>query len=129
LNINSNQAYPYCNTWSLAWPYRRAILQQEIEEAAGDIICLQEVQADHYEQHLVGFMAEKGYEGIFKQKTRESMGQYGKVLNYVYVKIYDFSCFLCRSMVAQRFGVVQNLLWLRTILSNSMNVQDTLLLI
>ena len=52
---------------------------QELDEAQGDIICLQEVQTDHYEQHLSPFMLDKGYDGIFKQKTRDSMGQYGKV--------------------------------------------------
>ena len=52
---------------------------QELDEAQGDIVCLQEVQTDHYEQHLSQFMMDKGYDGIFKQKTRDSMGQYGKV--------------------------------------------------
>ena len=42
-------------------------------------MCLQEVQSDHYEQHLNPFMQTLGYEGIFKQKSRESMGVYGKV--------------------------------------------------
>jgi CCR4-NOT transcription complex subunit 6 len=52
----TKQAYPYCDSWSLSWPYRRSMIQQELEEAQGDIVCLQEVQADHYEQHLNPFM-------------------------------------------------------------------------
>ena len=75
----TKQAYPYCDSWSLAWPYRRAMIEQEIEEAQGDVVCLQEVQADHYEQHINPFMQALGYDGLFKQKSRESMGQYGKV--------------------------------------------------
>lgn len=75
----TKQAYPYCNTWNLAWSYRKLIILQELEDSQGDIICLQEVQADHYEQHLYPFMQERGYDGMFKQKTRESMGQYGKI--------------------------------------------------
>ena len=75
----TKQAYPYCDSWSLAWPYRRAMIEQEIEEAQGDVVCLQEVQADHYEQHINPFMQALGYDGMFKQKSRESMGQYGKV--------------------------------------------------
>jgi CCR4-NOT transcription complex subunit 6 len=75
----TKQAYPYCDTWSLSWPYRRVMIQQELEETQGDIICLQEVQADHYEQHLNPFMQALGYDGMYKQKSRESMGQYGKV--------------------------------------------------
>jgi CCR4-NOT transcription complex subunit 6 len=52
---------------------------QELEEAQGDIVCLQEVQTDHYEQHLKPFMHERGFDSVYKQKSREGMGQYGKV--------------------------------------------------
>ena len=52
---------------------------QELLETQGDILCLQEVQADHYEQNLQPALAEMGYDGQYKQKTRESMGQHGKV--------------------------------------------------
>lgn len=55
------------------------MILQELEETQGDILCLQEVQADHYENHLKPFLQELGYDGMFKQKSRESMGQYGKV--------------------------------------------------
>ena len=44
-----------------------------------DIICLQEVQADHYESHIYNAMHEAGFEGVYKQKTRQSMGLTGKV--------------------------------------------------
>lgn len=75
----TKQAYPYCDAWSLSWPYRRAMIMQEIEEMQGDIVCLQEVQMDHFEMHLSPFMHELGFDGLFKSKSRESMGQYGKV--------------------------------------------------
>ena len=45
----------------------------------GDIVCLQEVQMDHFEMHISPFMHELGFDGLFKCKSRESMGQYGKV--------------------------------------------------
>jgi CCR4-NOT transcription complex subunit 6 len=73
------QAYPYSDPWSLTWPYRRSIILQELNDTQGDILCLQEVQADHYSQSLLPMLSELGYDGLFKQKTRESMGQYGKV--------------------------------------------------
>jgi CCR4-NOT transcription complex subunit 6 len=75
----TKQAYPYCDAWSLSWPFRRAMIMQEIEEMQGDIVCLQEVQMDHFELHLSPFMHELGFDGLFKCKSRESMGQYGKV--------------------------------------------------
>jgi CCR4-NOT transcription complex subunit 6 len=52
---------------------------QELDDAQGDIVCLQEVQADHYEQYIRPFMHERGFDSVYKQKSRESMGQYGKV--------------------------------------------------
>lgn len=42
-------------------------------------MCLQEVQADHYEQHLHAVMEELGYDGMYKAKSREYTSQYGKV--------------------------------------------------
>lgn len=75
----TKQAYPYCDPWSLTWPYRRSIILQELNDTQGDIICLQEVQADHYSQSLQPAMSDMGYDSLYKQKTRESMGQYGKV--------------------------------------------------
>jgi CCR4-NOT transcription complex subunit 6 len=52
---------------------------REISDAAPDVVCLQEVQADHYEAHLYAAMSDQGYEGVYKQKTRQSMGLVGKV--------------------------------------------------
>lgn len=52
---------------------------REIIDASPDVICLQEVQADYYENHVYAAMSEHGYEGVYKQKTRQSMGMAGKV--------------------------------------------------
>lgn len=52
---------------------------REIMDASPDIVCLQEVQADYYENHVYVTMSEAGYEGVYKQKTRQSMGLAGKV--------------------------------------------------
>mmetsp|Transcript_8011 Transcript_8011/g.11950 ORF Transcript_8011/g.11950 Transcript_8011/m.11950 type:complete len:628 (-) Transcript_8011:201-2084(-) len=75
----TKHAYPYSDPWTLSWPYRRSIILQELADSKGDIICLQEVQADHYEQNLQPALSDMGYDGLYKQKTRESMGQHGKV--------------------------------------------------
>ena len=74
-----SQAYPYTDSWTLSWPYRRSILLQELLQSRADLFALQEVQADHFEQDFKPFMESHGYDGIFKQKSRESMGQLGKV--------------------------------------------------
>ena len=75
----TKQAYPYADSWVLSWPYRLSLIMQELEEMQGDIVCLQEVQMDHFEMHLSPFMHELGFDGLFKSKSREAMGQYGKV--------------------------------------------------
>eukprot|EP01034_Spumella_vulgaris_P023683 gene23683-29928_t len=75
----TKQAYPYCDAWNLSWPYRRKVILAELEETQGDVVCLQEVQADHYEAHLSPMMKALGYDGLFKPKSRECTGLYGKV--------------------------------------------------
>ena len=75
----TGQQYPYCDFWALNWEYRFHNIMREIMDAAPDVLCLQEIQADHYETHVYGAMSDAGYEGVFKQKTRQSMGLAGKV--------------------------------------------------
>lgn len=40
-----------------------------------DIVCLQEVQQNHFDSFFNPEMTKKGYEGIYKMKTREAMGE------------------------------------------------------
>eukprot|EP00537_Pseudo-nitzschia_pungens_P003745 CAMPEP_0172357986 /NCGR_PEP_ID=MMETSP1060-20121228/2328_1 /TAXON_ID=37318 /ORGANISM="Pseudo-nitzschia pungens, Strain cf. cingulata" /LENGTH=511 /DNA_ID=CAMNT_0013078961 /DNA_START=868 /DNA_END=2403 /DNA_ORIENTATION=+ len=75
----TQQQYPYCDIWALNWEYRFHNIMREVIDASPDVLCLQEVQADHYENHLYASMSEQGYEGVYKQKTRQSMGLAGKV--------------------------------------------------
>ena len=75
----TQQQYPYCDFWALAWDYRFQNLLREILDASPDVVCLQEIQADHYENHVYAALSEAGYEGVYKQKTRQSMGLAGKV--------------------------------------------------
>ena len=73
------QMYPYCDFWALSWDYRFQNLSLELEQADGDVVCHQEVQSDYFKTHVQPFMAKQGYEGIYKQKTRDAMGMAGKV--------------------------------------------------
>jgi len=75
----TQQQYPYCDFWALSWDYRFQNILREILDASPEVICLQEVQADHYESHIYAAMSDAGFEGVFKQKTRQSMGLAGKV--------------------------------------------------
>lgn len=75
----TQQQYPYCDFWALSWDYRFQNMLREILDAAPDVLCLQEIQADHYENHVYATFSDAGYEGVYKQKTRQSMGLAGKV--------------------------------------------------
>lgn len=75
----TQQQYPYCDFWALSWDYRFQNILREILDASPEVVCLQEVQADHYESHIYAAMSDAGFEGVFKQKTRQSMGLAGKV--------------------------------------------------
>ena len=78
---STKSIYPHCDPWTLSWSYRKNLILQELYDLQGDIVCLQEIQADHYEYHLYPAMVKDGYEGLYKAKSRESMGQYGKVMH------------------------------------------------
>eukprot|EP00568_Trieres_chinensis_P006705 CAMPEP_0183296274 /NCGR_PEP_ID=MMETSP0160_2-20130417/3902_1 /TAXON_ID=2839 ORGANISM="Odontella Sinensis, Strain Grunow 1884" /NCGR_SAMPLE_ID=MMETSP0160_2 /ASSEMBLY_ACC=CAM_ASM_000250 /LENGTH=671 /DNA_ID=CAMNT_0025457873 /DNA_START=45 /DNA_END=2056 /DNA_ORIENTATION=+ len=75
----TQQQYPYCDFWALNWDYRFQNLIREILDVSPDVVCLQEVQADHYETHIYRAMSDAGFEGVYKQKTRLAMGLSGKV--------------------------------------------------
>lgn len=75
----TQQQYPYTDFWALSWDYRFQNMLREILDANPDVICLQEIQADHYENHVYAAFSDAGYEGVYKQKTRQSMGLAGKV--------------------------------------------------
>ncbi|XP_061348077.1 carbon catabolite repressor protein 4 homolog 2-like [Gastrolobium bilobum] len=67
----SNELYNYCPSWALSWPYRRQNLLREIVGYRADIICLQEVQSDHYDEFFAPELDKHGYYGLYKRKTNE----------------------------------------------------------
>lgn len=75
----TQQQYPYCDFWALSWDYRFQNIIRELLDACPDVICLQEIQADHYESHIYNALSDAGFEGVYKQKTRAAMGLAGKV--------------------------------------------------
>lgn len=78
--IYANQGvYPYCPNWALSWQFRRDLIIRELLRLDADLVCLQEVQADHFLSMLNPAMKAAGYDSQYKQKTRESMGLEGKV--------------------------------------------------
>lgn len=50
------------------------MLLRHIITLNAEIVCLQEVQADHYDSFFLPELSKAGYEGIYKRKTRDAIG-------------------------------------------------------
>ncbi|XP_071726675.1 carbon catabolite repressor protein 4 homolog 1-like isoform X2 [Rutidosis leptorrhynchoides] len=68
----TSDLYGYCPSWALSWSYRRQNLLREIVDYHADIVCLQEVQSDHYREFFEPELDKHGYQGLFKRKTAEA---------------------------------------------------------
>lgn len=66
-----SDAYAHCPSWVLSWPYRKQQLLKELLSYDADVMALQEVQSDHYEQFLRPKLEEVGYDSVYKQKSTE----------------------------------------------------------
>ncbi|KAM1306339.1 hypothetical protein ACFX2H_008740 [Malus domestica] len=67
----TSESYSYCPSWALSWPYRRQNLLREIVGYRADIVCLQEVQSDHFEEFFAPELDKHGYQALYKRKTNE----------------------------------------------------------
>ncbi|GMJ02279.1 hypothetical protein like AT3G58580 [Hibiscus trionum] len=70
----SSELFSYCPSWALAWPYRRQNLLREIVGYRADIVCLQEVQSDHFDDFFAPELDKHGYQALYKRKTNEVYG-------------------------------------------------------
>ncbi|CAH9100697.1 unnamed protein product [Cuscuta europaea] len=70
----TNELYSYCPSWALSWTYRRQNLLREIIGYRADIVCLQEVQSDHYEEFFGPELDKHGYQSFFRMKSSEGIG-------------------------------------------------------
>jgi CCR4-NOT transcription complex subunit 6 len=71
--------FGYCPIWALAWNFRKGRILNEIIGYDADVLCMQEVQADHFESFLYPQLSAIGYEGLYKKKTREAFGPKGRI--------------------------------------------------
>mmetsp|Transcript_17523 Transcript_17523/g.52712 ORF Transcript_17523/g.52712 Transcript_17523/m.52712 type:complete len:626 (-) Transcript_17523:269-2146(-) len=74
----TESVYPYCEKWALSWSWRKHLILKELKSMAADIITLQEVQKDAFDDWFRPQLAEAGYEGIFQQKKRDPIFHRGK---------------------------------------------------
>lgn len=62
--------HPHTPSWALDWSYRRELIWQELLASRADVLCLQEVQQREYDGWLAPALAQIGYAGLFKVKSR-----------------------------------------------------------
>jgi CCR4-NOT transcription complex subunit 6 len=67
----TSESYAYCPSWALSWPYRRQNLLREIVGYRADVVCLQEVQSNHFEEFFSPELDKHGYQALYKRKTAE----------------------------------------------------------
>ncbi|KAL8169134.1 UNVERIFIED_CONTAM: hypothetical protein K2H54_038473 [Gekko kuhli] len=65
----SPHLYMHCHPDILSWSYRLANLLQEIQHWDPDILCLQEVQENHYWEQLEPTLVMMGFGCIYKRRT------------------------------------------------------------
>ncbi|TIB04631.1 hypothetical protein E3P96_01578 [Wallemia ichthyophaga] len=66
----TSQMYGYTPSWALNWDYRKEILLQEIMGFSADIVCLQEVDIEQYEDFFLNHLSHHDYRGVYSQKSR-----------------------------------------------------------
>ncbi|KAH7647407.1 hypothetical protein FG379_003074 [Cryptosporidium bovis] len=67
----SQEVFPHCDAYMLSWSYRKTRIIVEILSHQPDIVCLQEVQTEHFDDFFKPVLQQYGYEGVYKQKTTE----------------------------------------------------------
>ncbi|XP_037603061.1 protein angel homolog 1 [Sebastes umbrosus] len=65
----NEQLYTHCPLEVLDWSYRCSLLLEEIHKWKPDILCLQEVQENHYHEQLYPVLSQMGYTCVYKRCT------------------------------------------------------------
>ncbi|SCM23285.1 carbon catabolite repressor protein 4, putative [Plasmodium chabaudi adami] len=65
------EAFSHCDPYMLSWSYRKTKIIQEILNHRPDIVCLQEIQNEHFLEFFKPCLNQYEYQGVYKQKTKE----------------------------------------------------------
>lgn len=66
----TSKLYGYTPSWALKWEYRFKRIMKEVVSLDCDLVCLQEVESQAYEDTWVDLMLKHGYKGVFYNKGR-----------------------------------------------------------
>ncbi len=67
----------YCKPQHLAWPWRQPLVLSELARYDADLICLQEVEDGFYQQQLQPWMAQRGFNGLYRPRNMGGPGASG----------------------------------------------------
>ena len=62
--------YGYTPTAALAWDHRKELILAEIRERDADIVALQEIDQESFNDYFRGALAHNDYKGMFWPKSR-----------------------------------------------------------
>ncbi|GAA5835565.1 hypothetical protein JCM11251_002965 [Rhodosporidiobolus azoricus] len=66
----TGQMYGYTPSWALSWEYRKELILQEVLNYGSDIVCLQEVDSEQYENYFLEHLTPQEYDGVHYSKSR-----------------------------------------------------------
>ncbi|XP_036437089.1 protein angel homolog 2 [Colossoma macropomum] len=69
LLLSNAYLYKHCNPRILEWRHRFTNIIKELEQYSADIMCLQEVQEDHYQRQIKPRLESLGYHCEYKRRT------------------------------------------------------------
>ncbi|XP_017556538.2 protein angel homolog 2 isoform X1 [Pygocentrus nattereri] len=69
LLLSNAYLYKHCNPHILEWRHRFTNIIKELEQHSADIMCLQEVQEDHYQRQIKPRLESLGYHCEYKRRT------------------------------------------------------------
>jgi CCR4-NOT transcription complex subunit 6 len=64
------ERHNYCPSWALKWSYRKSRILEELLRYEADLLFLQEVEAQQFENFLRPELERTGFHGSFKAKSR-----------------------------------------------------------
>ncbi|KAI9668695.1 MAG: Glucose-repressible alcohol dehydrogenase transcriptional effector [Trizodia sp. TS-e1964] len=66
----THSQFGYTPALALSWNYRKELILQEVREHDADIVCLQEVDMDSFNEYFRPQLAYNNYKGVFWPKSR-----------------------------------------------------------
>lgn len=63
-------SYSFTPQWALAWDYRKESILAQLSTAQADVVCLQEIDVEQYQDYFLPALQNLGYEGAHYPRTR-----------------------------------------------------------